>query len=44
MAGLDPAIHVFEHNLKEDVDARRRRQVYAVCVQTAMAGHDAGAN
>jgi hypothetical protein len=26
---------------KKDVDARQRRQVYAVCaMQTAMAGHD----
>src|SRR5882724_12234933 len=41
MAGLVPAIHVFCFTRKEDVDARHRRQVYAVCAkQTAMAGHD----
>jgi hypothetical protein len=41
MAGLVPAIHVFcETDRKQDVDARHRRQVYAVCAQTAMAGHD----
>src|SRR2546429_2602720 len=31
MAGLVPAIHVFAASTKEDVDARQRRQVYAVC-------------
>jgi hypothetical protein len=32
MAGLDPAIHVlFLEVNEEDVDARDRRQVYAVC-------------
>src|SRR6266403_2563932 len=31
----------FSLRLREDVDARHRRQVYAVCAsQTAMAGHD----
>ncbi len=40
MAGLVPAIHVLALQ-KKDVDARERRQVYAVCVkQTAMPGHD----
>ena len=38
MAGLVPAIHVFCYQV---VDARHRRQVYAVCArQTATAGHD----
>ncbi len=41
MAGLVPAIHVFLLKGRKDVDARHRRQVYAVCArQTAMAGHD----
>jgi len=42
MAGLVPAIHVLLFcAIKKDVDARHRRQVYAVCAeQTAMAGHD----
>jgi hypothetical protein len=43
MAGLAPAIHVFfgAKISKQDVDARHRRQVYAVCARhTAMAGHD----
>jgi hypothetical protein len=41
MAGFIPAIHVFDRISKKDVDARHRRQVYAVCAaQTAMAGHD----
>jgi hypothetical protein len=41
MAGLDPAIHVFFTVGIKDVDARHRRQVYAVCArQTAMAGYD----
>lgn len=31
MAGLDPAIHVFSAGRQKDVDARHRRQVYAVC-------------
>jgi tripartite-type tricarboxylate transporter receptor subunit TctC len=31
MAGLVPAIHVFRASGKQDVDARQRRQVYAVC-------------
>jgi hypothetical protein len=40
MAGLVPAIHVLLA-AKKDVDARHRRQVYAVCArQTTMAGHD----
>ena len=41
MAGLVPAIHVFSsYHTKEDVDARHRRQVYAVCAGlTALAGH-----
>jgi hypothetical protein len=44
MAGLDPAIHDFLRK-KQDVDARHRRQVYAVCAkQTAMAGHDGQKN
>src|SRR3984893_12676757 len=40
VAGLVPAIHVFSsYHTKEDVDARHRRQVYAVCArQTAMGG------
>jgi hypothetical protein len=51
MAGLS-AKRVFAHmswpstsfakRRKQDVDARHRRQVYAVCAQTAMAGHDEG--
>jgi hypothetical protein len=41
MAGLVPAIHVLLSDSRKDVDARHRRQVYAVCArQTAMAGHD----
>jgi hypothetical protein len=41
MAGLDPAIHVFLHLCCKDVNARHRRQVYAVCAdQAAAAGHD----
>jgi hypothetical protein len=40
-AGLVPAIHVLNASLPKDVDARHRRQVYAVCAKhTAMAGHD----
>jgi hypothetical protein len=39
MAGLVPAIHDLTRGTK-DVDARDRRQVYAVCEQTAMPGHD----
>ncbi len=40
MAGFIPAIHVLFGG-KEDVDARDRRQVHAVCAkQTAMPGHD----
>ena len=39
MAGLDPAIHDLTHGTK-DVDARDRRQVYAVCEQTAKPEHD----
>jgi hypothetical protein len=36
-----PAIHVFACAKHKDVDARHRRQVYAVCAkQTAVAGHD----
>jgi hypothetical protein len=31
MAGLDPAIHVFLASRNKDVDARQRRQVYAIC-------------
>jgi hypothetical protein len=31
MAGLDPAIHDFLAIGTKDVDARHRRQVYAVC-------------
>jgi hypothetical protein len=39
-ACLRPAIHVLVLQ-KKDVDARQRRQVYAVCVkQTAVPGHD----
>jgi hypothetical protein len=39
-ARLCPAIHAYCSATK-DVDARHRRQVYAVCAkQTAMAGHD----
>jgi hypothetical protein len=35
MAGLVPAIHVFLAAVtKEDVDARQRRQVYAVCAKS----------
>jgi len=40
--GFVPAIHVFlaQVKLRQDVDARHRRQVYTVCAkQTAMAGH-----
>jgi len=42
MAGLVPAIHVLLSSpSKKDVDARQRRQVYALCAgQAAMAGHD----
>ncbi len=41
MAGLVPAIHVLAYRNKKDVDARHRRQVYAVCArQTGLAGHD----
>jgi hypothetical protein len=41
MAGLRPGHPRLLSLKKEDVDARQRRQVYAVCVnQTAMAGHD----
>jgi hypothetical protein len=44
MAGLDPAIHEFLEQMKQDVDARERRQVYAVCAGlTAMRGLDEGA-
>jgi len=32
MAGLVPAIHDLSFETKKDVDARQRRQVYAVCV------------
>ena len=40
MAGLVPALHALMLDEK-DVDARDRRQVYAVCEeQTAMPGHD----
>src|SRR2546430_12398916 len=40
-ASLRPAIHAFVDRAKRDVDARGRRQVYAVCErQTAMPGHD----
>jgi uncharacterized membrane protein len=40
MAGFNPAIHVLFGD-KEDVDARDRRQVHAVCAkQTATPGHD----
>jgi hypothetical protein len=36
-----PAIHVFLAEIQIDVDARDRRQVYAVCASlTAMPGHD----
>jgi hypothetical protein len=41
--GFVPAIHVLPAQLlaTKDVNARHRRQVYAVCAkQTAMAGHD----
>jgi hypothetical protein len=39
MAGLVPAIHVFAAAEKENVDARHRRQVYAVCASlTALPG------
>src|SRR4030088_1633622 len=38
--GIVPAIHVCAQMDSKDVDARHRRQVYAVCAQTAMAGHD----
>jgi uncharacterized membrane protein len=39
-ASLRPAIHAFAGRAK-NVDARERRQVYAVCArQTAMPGHD----
>jgi hypothetical protein len=41
MAGLIPAIHLFAADQKKDVDARQRRQVYAVCAGwTSLAGHD----
>jgi len=41
MAGLAPAIHGLALGAT-DVDARVRRQVYALCAsQTAMLGHDA---
>src|SRR5450432_56764 len=41
MAGLVPAIHVLSFAREKDVDARGRRQVYAVCAtQTTMPGHD----
>jgi hypothetical protein len=41
MAGLVPAIHLLLKQGKKAVDARQRRQVYAVCaMQTTMAGHD----
>ncbi|MDA9432009.1 hypothetical protein XH88_09470 [Bradyrhizobium sp. CCBAU 51627] len=40
MAGFIPAIHALPRGM-ENVDARQRRHVYAVCVkQTAIAGHD----
>ena len=32
--GLVPAIHVFQ--VKKDVDARHRRQVYAVCARQTL--------
>ncbi len=36
-----PRLHFACGLHKKDVDARHRRQVYAVCaIQTAMAGHD----
>jgi hypothetical protein len=39
MAGLVPAIHVFAAASRKDVDARQRRQVYAVCASlTALPG------
>src|SRR5262249_46513305 len=39
MTGLAPAIHVLLADREEDVDARRRRQVYAVCASlTALPG------
>jgi hypothetical protein len=39
--GFVPAIHVFLLKRRKNVDARHRRQVYAVCASlTAMAGHD----
>src|SRR5690349_3105605 len=38
MAGLGPAIHVFLAHGAKDVDARQRRQVYAVCASLTAGG------
>jgi hypothetical protein len=40
MAGLVPPSTSFLPNSAKDVDARQRRQAYAVCARQTAAGHD----